>query len=414
MSDAQAPPFPPERLAALARARSERLRAAAQPVDSIDAACGAALALHRDRRARQDLVQTAAAVAARKSAARSASSEAAEAETAAEALRQRAAVELRLAAETERVATLETQLRRESADRREAIDSLTLLRKRIAAVEQERDSLRTQNADLDAKLRIQTNVAEDARVQLERMKAARGAVSQSALDVTEEANALKTENDLLRRRLEETLQERDKAADNARRHVADALSRTADAAYSALWARLQTELPEVFSDTHVPTRETFERLADSLVTMLRLATYQERCVLQKLYELKDVTQQNDPLFGFLTMLKRTSLVSAARDFIAGGRNAEGFDRLMRSHQGWAEALATGLYKLIVRSPDLIRDEINPRTWPLKSPNASDGEVGRYLRQTGMQAIPDKLGTQFRKLAGQLAHQDYEFIIRERA
>jgi hypothetical protein len=219
---------------------------------------------------------------------------------------------------------------------------------------------------------------------------------------------------MLRRRLEDTLQERDRATDNARRNVADALSRTADAAYAALWSRLNASLPDVFSDTHVPTRETFERLADAIVTMFRLATYQERCVLQKLYELKDVTQQNDPLFGFLTMLKRISLVSAAREFIAGGRNPEGFDRLMRSHQAWAEALATGLYKLIVRSPDLIRDEINPRTWPLKSPAAPDADVGRYLRQTGMQAIPDKLGTQFRRLAGQLAHQDYEFIIRERA
>ena len=414
MSELPASPFPAERLAALARARGEGIRVAAKPDDAIEAACGAALSRQRDRRERDELIRTTTALAARKSAVRAESSEAAAAETTAEALKQRAAVELRLSAEIERVAALETQLRRESADRREAIDSLTLLRKRIAAVEQERDALRTQSIDLDAKLRVQTNVAEDARVQLERMKAVRGAVSQSALDVTEEANALKTENEMLRRRLEETLQERDQATDKARRNVADALSRTADAAFTALWARLQIDLPDIFSDTHVPTRETFDRLAQALVTMLRLATYQERCVLQKLHELKDVTQQNDPLFGFLTMLKRNSLATSARDFIAGGRNAEGFDRLMRSHQAWAEALATGLYKLIVRSPDLIRDEINPRAWPLKSPHAPDAAVGRYLRETGIQAIPDRLGTQFRKLAGQLAHQDYEFIIRERA
>lgn len=414
MIDAKAPALSAERLAALARARGEGLRLAGKPVDSVEAACTESLARHRDKRSRGGLVSAAAALAARKSAGAAQSSGAAAADVASEALRQRAAVELRLSAETERVAALETQLRRETADRREAIDSLTLLRKRLATVEQERDAFRTQAADFEATARLQTNLAEDARVQLERLKAARGAVSQTALDVTEEANALKAENELLRRRLEDALQERDRAADNARRNVAEALSRTADAAYAALWTQLQTQMPDIFSDTHVPTRETFDRLADALIVMLRLSTYQERCVLQKLYELKDVTQQNDPLFGFLTMLKRNSLASAAREYIAGGRNAAGFARLAQSHQAWAEALATGLYKLVVRSPDLIRDEINPRTWPLKTPNAPDAAVGRYLRETGIQAIPDRLGTQFRKLAGQLAHQDYEFIISERA
>src|SRR5262245_21752684 len=138
MSESHMPAYSAERLAALARARGEGLRTGAKPVDSIEREFSGAMGRHRDRRARDELVRSAAELVARKSVARSGSSESAAAETAAEALRQRAAIELRLSAETERVAALETQLRRESADRREAIDSLTLLRKRIGARSEER------------------------------------------------------------------------------------------------------------------------------------------------------------------------------------------------------------------------------------------------------------------------------------
>ncbi|MBI5865730.1 MAG: hypothetical protein HZB38_14720 [Planctomycetes bacterium] len=414
MTEDQATLVVPERLAALARAMVEthRTPGATLATELVDRTCGDALATCADKHERTEQIRSAVALIGGVRPGGSEESQDRANDALNEALRQRAAVELQLQAAQSRLEAAETENRRAESERQELQRSLGLLRNRNRELEQERDTLRTRVNELDLKAQRLENAAEDAQLQLTRLRSTRQSVSESAIAVTEEMNLLKSENETLRRRIEEALQARDRTMRESASELSDARGRTADAAFGRVWERLSAAMPDVFPDTHVPTHDTFERLADALVVLLRLSTFQEQCVLQKLYELRDVSQQNDPMFGFLTMLKRSSLAAATREYVARGRERAPFAQLLRAHQAWAEAIATGLYKLVVRAPSLIADAINPRSWPI-GPTAADAAVGQYLRKDGVRVISDQLGTEFRREAARQAAQDYEFNIRER-
>lgn len=332
---------------------------------------------------------------------------------AARLMRDRAALELQQKTDTARIAELEAALARERDEHRQAIESLGLQQRKLKALQEERDKLLADLSEQDARLRRQINETEQLTGRLEKLKASRQSVSDQATDAVEENNKLREENAALRQAVEDARQERDSAVARARAEVALAEGNTADAAYQKLWLRLRTDVPEVFRATHIPTPETFERVCDLLVHLIRVFAFVEIGVLQKLNELKDVADPNDPVTAFLVRLKRLPLAGSLDRFLAVGDNRADMRQLVFSLQAWAEAVGTGLYKAVVRSAEMVRDQINPRSWPLPREGLTDAAIGKYLRDVGIQAISDRLGTDLRRIAADLAHQDYEFLIQRR-
>lgn len=336
-----------------------------------------------------------------------------DANVAARLMRDRAALELQQRTDTTRIAELDSALARERDEHRQAIESLGLMQRKLKALQEERDKLLADLSEQDARLRRQVNETEQLAGRLDKLKSSRQSVSDQATDAVEENNRLKEENAALRQAVEAARGERDNAVARARAEVALAEGNTADAAYQKLWARLGNDIPEVFRATHVATPETFERVCDLLVHLVRVFAFVEIGVLQKLNELKDVADPNDPVSAFLVRLKRLPLAGSLDRFLAAGDNRTDMRQLVFSLQAWAEAVGTGLYKAVVRSAEMIREQINPRTWPLPREGLTDAAIGRYLREAGIQAISDKLGTELRRIAADLAHQDYEFLIQRR-
>lgn len=188
------------------------------------------------------------------------------------------------------------------------------------------------------------------------------------------------------------------------------------AALREIWEQLRTVAPEVFVESHQPTRETFAHLGEALAELLASALLTEAHVHQMLRDLRQVSDEQDKLNHFYILLtKNPGLTQTLRDFVVGGRRMGNFTNLLRSQQAWSRALASGLYKLVVSSPTLIADVLNPKLWQLKrgALETEDAAVGRYFRENVSKTAPEALGTQFRQKAGDLSYDDYNDLMRRR-
>ncbi len=331
-----------------------------------------------------------------------------------ELLRQRASLELKVKTVESERDELAQALRREQADHREALETLKLQQHKLGELQQQRAALLENISQLESNLRKQVNLTEQARLEYEKLKASRRTVGDKATELTERINALTAENERLRNELEQTRQERDRRLDDADQAVGQARQATATAVLGRLWRRMHAELPEVFPETIVPNEKNFEQVCDALVEFIRVCAVLELHVHQLLRDLRQVSDKTDKLNHFYIMLtKNPGLIETLRDFLGSGKRKGVFVNLLRAEQAWARAFASGTYKVIVRSPVTIADELNYKSWPLKTgfTRSEEAAIGEYYKQTAQKTIPEKVGTLFRKQAAEMAYEDYSDLMK---
>lgn len=185
--------------------------------------------------------------------------------------------------------------------------------------------------------------------------------------------------------------------------------------FDALWHYLHLEIPEIFVAVHKPTQKTFEQICEAFVELLRSFLTLEQHVQHMLRELRQVGEQNDKLNHFHMMLtKNPGLADTLKDFLIGGKRITNFANLVRAHQVWSRAFASGLQKVLVRSPNVIGDEYNPGNWTIERERfeSEDAATLKWLKKN-VKVVADKIGTIFRKQASDGAYEDYNDLMRRR-
>ena len=335
---------------------------------------------------------------------------------AAELLRQRAGLELKLQTEQQQRKELEQAHQREQAEHREAVEALSLQQRKLKELQDERSKLLSEVGALESKLRVEINATEQAELKYQKLKASRQIMGDQATEQAEQINALQAENDRMKQELEAALQERDTDVASAKGAVDVAEDARAEMAFKRLWKRMGSEVPEVFVETSVPTEKTFEQLCDAFVEFLRALAVLELHVHHLLRDLRQVSEKSDKLNHFYIMFtKNAGLAETLRDFLVTGQKKGNFMNLLRAQQAWVRAFASGTYKVIVRSPVTIADELNYKSWPLKTgfTKTEDAAVGEYYKETAQKTIPEKLGTLFRKQAADMAYEDYNDLMKRK-
>lgn len=335
---------------------------------------------------------------------------------AAELLRQRASLELKLETQQQQYKDLEQAHRREQTEHREAVESLSLQQRKLKELQAERSKLLSDVGALESKLRVEINATEQAELKYQKLKAARQTMGDQASEQAEQINALKAENERMRRELEAALQERDKDVASAKGAVDAAEDARAEVAFKRLWKRMGSEVPEVFVETSVPTEKTFAQLCDAFVEFLRTLVVLELHVHHLLRDLRQVSEKSDKLNHFYIMFtKNAGLAETLRDYLTTGKKKGNFMNLLRAQQAWVRAFASGTYKVIVRSPVTIAEELNYKSWPLKTgfTKTEDAAIGEYYKATAQKTVPEKLGTLFRKQAADMAYEDYNDLMKRR-
>ncbi|MFO0839827.1 MAG: hypothetical protein U1D55_15050 [Phycisphaerae bacterium] len=403
----------PERLLLLGRAWVEAQRFESEDRQALTDAWRP-MAATLESSVRAGARQALEAITARPTAPKAATAEAPVVLGSGDAVRQKAALELKLQTESQRSVELEKQLAAAREEFRQATDSLGVQQKKLREMGEERSKLLAEIARQENLVRVSQNETEQAKLQIEKLKSSRQLVGDQATQAAEQINALKAENETLRIRVEAALQERDARAHKAAAEVQAAEGQTADTAFGALWARMRAEIPEVFVETHVPTQRTFEQLCDAVVEFVRVCAVMELHVQHMLRDLRQVTEKNDRLAHFYMLFtKSAGLVDTMREQLVSGRKSMNLANLLRAHQAWARAFGSGLYKVIVRSPVIIGDEMNPKNWPIKKgfTQSEEAALGSYYKETAQKELPEKLGTALRKHAGDMAYDDYNALMK---
>jgi hypothetical protein len=406
------------RLAALARAAVEGRRYAAPDRGELDAACEFALGrIEEKRRVAMggEVARLIGGPAAPTAAAVAAPGEAEQGSTVG-LLRQRASLELQLKAEQEQRQEVEKAYRSEQAEHREAVEALALQQRKLKELQGERSKLLAEVGELESKLRAAINATEQAELKYEKLRASRQIVGDRATEQAEQVRAIQAENERLRQELEAALKQRDREVAGAKGAVDRAEEARAEAAFGRLWRHMQAEVPEVFVETNVPTEATFEQLCDAFVEFLRTLAVLELHVHHLLRDLRQVSERSDKLNHFYIMFtKNPGLLETLRDYLVSGKRKGNFVNLLRAHQAWARAFATGTYKVIVRSPVTIGDELNYKSWKIETGfmKTEDAAIGEYYKRTVVKMAPEKLGTLFRKQAAEMAYEDYNDLMKRR-
>lgn len=414
-----APPQPvaTDRLALLTRAAAEARRYAAPQRETVLKACTDAVGTidPKQRRPRSRELERYAVKSDGRSAGGGVRLGEQTSQTA-ELLKVRAALELELSTERDQRSQASRALEAEQAEHRQAQEALALQQRKLREMQQERSSLLSNVSELESRLRKQINETEQLELKLDKLKNSRQSMSDQATEQAELINQLREQNEKLKVQLEQALKVRDHEVAEAHEQRAAAEQSTAETWMKELWALLHKQVPELFIDTHVPTHKTFEHLAESYVEFLSAAETMERHVLQVLKDLRQVGQQNDKLNHFYIMFtKNPGLLDALREFLTTGKRKNNFANLLRAQQTWGRAFATGLYKVIVRSPVVIGQELSPKDWPIKTgfTVSEEAAIGKYFKETASKQVPEKLGTMFRKQAADMIYEDYDDLMKRR-
>lgn len=332
----------------------------------------------------------------------------------ADLLKQKASLDLKLQHEQAAKKDLEGEMTRIREENRQAMESLTFQQQKLRELQEERTRLLADVRRVEDKLRLQINETEQVTLKLQKLQEGRKTLGDQAVEHSEQITSLQKENESLRQQMEAVLRERDSTRETAKVEVAAAESQTADTVLSNYWAVMNKQWPELFIATHIPTQKTFENLCDAFVELARAMVIIEAHVHQMLKDLRQVNDDNDKLSHFHIILtkKTPNLEATLRDFLPSTRRTGNMANLVRALNAWVRAFGSGSYKAIVRSPTLIGSEMNYNNWPIeKSFTNKDGMYWKYFRETGSKAIPEKVGTELRKEAGDLAYQDYNDLMK---
>ena len=416
MSDARNAYSAP-RVALLARAAIEARRYEAANAKTLGAACDRVLDGCDDAAHAAAVEQVVAFSSARKARASGASAPTlGGAGESGELMRQRASLELKLQTEADKRGEVERALEKERAEHREAVASLSLQQRQLKELQEERAELQKRISQVESKLRSQINETEQVEMKLERLKASTQAVGGQASEQAERINELEAEVKRLQGEVEAARKLRDKDVAQAAGVAEQATQVRADVSFGRLWKRMQDEVPDVFVETIVPDEAVFERLCDAFVEGLRVMAVLELHVHHLLRDLRQVSDRNDKLNHFyIIFTKNPGLLDTLKDFLIHENRRGNFVNLLRAQQAWARAFATGTYKTIVRSPVAIADELNFKSWPLKTgfTKTEDAALGEYFKATVQKSVPEKLGTLFRKQAAETAYEDYDALMKRR-
>ncbi|RMF84908.1 MAG: hypothetical protein D6744_02250 [Planctomycetota bacterium] len=331
-------------------------------------------------------------------------------------MKEKAALELQLRTEADRRGKAESTLTEERRELSKARETLALQQRKLKEMQDERAKLLSNISQLESQVRRQISETEQVRLRYEKLASTRKTMSDQATEHAQRIAELEKENEKLRVQLEQALRTRDKEVAEASLAVQDAEAETAKAAFQELWARLHKQFEEVFIDTHVPTRETFERLCDSYVEFLRVMAINELHVHQMLKDLRQVGEQSDKLNHFYIMFtKNPGLLETLRDYLTTGKRRGNYTSLLRAQQTWARAFATGLYKTIVRTPTLAAAELKTKDWPIKTgfTISEEAAIGKYYKDVAQKQLPEQLGTKFRKAAADCAYEDYNDLMKRK-
>jgi len=405
--------LPAGRVASLMRAAHEATRRGAAAPETITSECARAIAgLEAETRSTLSDEIESFAVGRSASSARRTAPAAAAPGGAEDLMKQRASLELKLRKLESEYGELDQKHRRECDEHEHAVESLSLQQRKLKELGDERSALLTRIGELESQFRKQINETDQVRLQFEKLKSSRRTMSDQSTELNETINELRAENERLRGELESSHKQREVEVADAHAAQSSAESETADAVLKGLWKRLGEQAPEVFVNTHVPTRETFDRLCDATVEFVRGFSVIEMHVHQCLKDLRQVGEKSDKLNTFYIMLtKKSGLLDNLKDYLITGRGKGNFTNLLRAEQVWARAFTSGLYKTIVQLPGEIEDALNPRNWPGKPDK--DAIVGKYFKETVRREVPEKVGTEVRKRAGEMAYQDYNDLFKRR-
>lgn len=333
-----------------------------------------------------------------------------------ELMQQRASLELKLKSEVARREEVDESLQQERDDHKQAVESLSLQQKQIKELTDERSRLLKDVAQQEAKLRLQINETEQAALRYDKLKTSRQAMGDQATDLTEKINELEGANLELRKEAEAAKHERDLHVADAQSDVSAAEEQTGSAAFGRLWQRMNERLPDVFVETHVPTENTMEQVCDALVEFAGTFAVLEGHVQYMLQQLKQVGEEGDKLNHFFLMLKKNpGLLEVLRKVLVSGKRSSQFKNVLRLVQAWVRAFGTGTYKVVIVAPDKVRNELNYRKWDFKkgSFESEDAALGKHFKEIARARIPDALGNQFKKLAADMAYEDYNTLMKRR-
>ncbi len=325
-----------------------------------------------------------------------------------------AGLELKLKTEADRYATLDSTLKHERENHQQAIETLGLQQRKLKELQETNVKLVEESSRLEAQLRVQINQTEQVQLQLDTLKNSRQAIGGQVTGQAEQINQLKAENQALREQLAGARAEVHQQSTVAETKLEVAESHTADAEFERLWKLMNEKLPEVFIATHVPNSQTFERVDATLLEFVRVFATLEKHVHEMLKSLRIVSDPNDKIGQWYQRLTRApGLVELLNGYLATGRGWNNCRNLLRALHAWTMALATGLHKVILQAPTPIAEQLNFRKWPIKLGYGEEANVGKYFKETARQAIPDQLGTLFKKQAGDLAHEDFNMLASQR-
>ena len=407
-------PMGAERLVSLGRAAVEARRFSSPEVEALDGVWQESLAAVPEEQ-QEEILREAETLLASAPESLSADAPLAEVQSKGpvqELMQKSAGLELKLQTEAARYAELEAASRREQADHQEAIESLSLQQKQIKELQETRTKLLENLNRVEADFRRQVNQTEQANLKYEKLKSSRQFIGDQVTEQTEQLNALKAQNEQLRQELAATRRDRDLGATEARQATDAAESRTAQAEFARLWARMHDDIPDVFVPTHVPNSQSFDRVCETLVEFVRVFATLEQHVHGMLKDLRQVGAEDDKLNRFYLILARNpGLVETLREYLASGKSKGNFANLLRAVQAWARAFGSGLYKVIVQSPSVVAEQLNYRSWPIKLGWGEEAAIGKYLKETAQRSVPEVLGTRFRKQAGDMAYDDYNTLMR---
>lgn len=413
MNDVDVPveSWPPERLAALSRAAHESTRFASRERQALEDGVRAALGTLVDRRAKMAaLKEIDPILAARRPAAAGgapAVAPAADGGSAAELLRVKASLENRLAGEAEKLQATERALKKEQEDHRHAVETLGQQKSQLKNLMVECDGLRSEIEKLHSDVRLKTVEIEQARSDLAALQGKRQAVSQDSIAQQARINDLERELERARDELERARRERDAAASNAQQTAAAAGAESADTAFQELWAHMRKSLPDVFAETHVPTRKTFERICDTYTYMLRVYFALEGSTKERLKEVRNSNDPADMCNMLLGQLEKTpSLAARLRETLPSERHDGSFRKRMAVVYAATCALPVGLRNVILRSGEAVQARLQVSKWGL-SPNPRDADIGKHYRDKVERSAPDEILAELRKSMGKEVFAKYE-------
>lgn len=316
-------------------------------------------------------------------------------------LRARARLELELKTREGELDDLRKNFETEKADHREAKSTLQLQRTKLREIQDERESLLKHVKDAESRLRLAENQREQIELELDKLKNKRQAVGDQAVKHQEQINALQSEIERLTAELVQARSEGKREVTVAREEVKTAVADSHKPVLGELWGRLNKAFPDIFVETHVPNRETFERVCEGLIEMMSVLGALEVRGRESLSRLKDVANPQDRIGALLERFSRApGLKAVLRDYVAGGAGTRigNLKNLLSAMRSLHVALANGQYRAIVRLPDLLSGELDPSKWQIQGARRDDAAIGKYYKETVRKAIPDQIGTAMRRQA----------------